>query len=279
MAEHQRFPFREIHVQFASYAEFIRQVDPGLDGEAGSRQQATLILGLQIIDISAIPVDLLADRVPRAVQKPLSIPGGPDHLPTYLIHFPAAGEIPIGSPAAHEGEGLISRLADDLENLAVTGRHAGTDVARPRNVCIDTPGLRPLRPEVDEHKVSFTEHRRSLCRRSIMRNGAMSVCRSNRRAGCHQSMLPYTGHNELLESVFRQGSAPFNHGSHMGKGFIHNHPELLRRLTMGGELPVAPDGLEALHQIGGGHHLDAEASDQLHRPRIHTRQVRHGIHG
>ena len=40
-----------------------------------------------------------------------------------------------------------------------------------------------------------------------------------------------------------------------------------------------PAGLKELHEVGGGEHLDAEAPDQLYRPRIHQPDVGNVIQG
>src|SRR5262249_49843595 len=59
-------PAVDEHVDLAADAE-LGEVDARLDGEAGARQDAALLVGLQVVHVGAVAVDLLADRVPGAV--------------------------------------------------------------------------------------------------------------------------------------------------------------------------------------------------------------------
>src|SRR5882672_7991435 len=56
------------HVDFAAYSE-LRQINPGLDREAGIGQDAALVVDLEVVHIGAVSVNFGADRMARAMNK------------------------------------------------------------------------------------------------------------------------------------------------------------------------------------------------------------------
>src|SRR6185503_8493410 len=63
--------FPDVHVDLAAHAE-LRQVHAGLDREADPRDDPALVARLQVVDVHAVAVDLVADRVAGAVQEVLA---------------------------------------------------------------------------------------------------------------------------------------------------------------------------------------------------------------
>src|SRR5689334_12494963 len=62
------------HVDFTADAIF-RQINSGLNGEAGIGDDFALVLGLQVIHIGAVAVDVLANGVPCAMNKEVTVSG------------------------------------------------------------------------------------------------------------------------------------------------------------------------------------------------------------
>ncbi len=60
------------HVDLAAHSEF-RQVDSGLDREAGVGQNLAIVFGLEVIQVRTVGVNVAADRMSRAMDKVLSI--------------------------------------------------------------------------------------------------------------------------------------------------------------------------------------------------------------
>ena len=63
------------HVNLSADAEF-RQVDPRLDRETGARNDHSLVLGLEVVQVGAVAVDVVhADAVTGAVNEVLAEAG------------------------------------------------------------------------------------------------------------------------------------------------------------------------------------------------------------
>src|ERR1035441_717172 len=95
IACHPRLLRRGQHVHFAAHAE-LRQIDSRLDREARGRQNAALVVGFKIIEVSARPMNLVCDVVPGAMGKKLAKSCLANHSPRRII-----GLIPtnhIGTP-------------------------------------------------------------------------------------------------------------------------------------------------------------------------------------
>src|SRR3954465_14600600 len=60
------------HVNLTAHAE-LGQINAGLDGEAGVGDDLAVVLGLEIVHVSAGGVDLDSDGVPGAVRKILAV--------------------------------------------------------------------------------------------------------------------------------------------------------------------------------------------------------------
>src|SRR5262249_5202311 len=111
------------HIDLAADAE-LRQVDPWLDGEAGARQDAALLVGLQVVHVGAVAVDLLTDRVAGAVAEVFAVAGRLDHRPGRLIHLPALERFARGERRSHPLDGRIASPGDQVEDARVLVRDA-----------------------------------------------------------------------------------------------------------------------------------------------------------
>src|SRR5207249_6197970 len=82
----------EIDVHLAPDAEFAREIDAGLDRKARVREQTASVPGFEVVDVGAVAVNFLADRVPGAVDEPVSVSRLPDHTAAHIVHIPASSE-------------------------------------------------------------------------------------------------------------------------------------------------------------------------------------------
>src|SRR5919109_1191484 len=63
LARHLGVALADVDVYLRADAELAFQVDARLDGEAGARDDAARIPGLEVVDVGAVAVPLLADGV------------------------------------------------------------------------------------------------------------------------------------------------------------------------------------------------------------------------
>src|SRR5215831_18206148 len=61
LAADQRAPAFDRHVELAAHAEAPRQIDPGLDREAGACDEAAIVKRLERVEVGARAVDFAAD--------------------------------------------------------------------------------------------------------------------------------------------------------------------------------------------------------------------------
>src|SRR5690606_30968397 len=64
---------RVIDVDLGPHAEAARQIDPGLDGEERAGKDAAGIVGLEGVEIGAVSVRRLPDRVSGPVNEALAV--------------------------------------------------------------------------------------------------------------------------------------------------------------------------------------------------------------
>src|SRR5262245_45461966 len=109
-------------IDLAADAE-LRQVDPRLDGEAGARQDAALLVSFQVVHVGAVAVRLLADRVPGAVAEVLAVAGLLDHVAGGSVHLPALEGLLAGVGGAYPVDGGIAGPGDDAEHPVILLGH------------------------------------------------------------------------------------------------------------------------------------------------------------
>jgi hypothetical protein len=112
-----------------------------------------------------------------------------------------------------------------------------------------------------------------------MRVGAVGIHRRNRRTGSDQPMVSDAGQNELLKAIFIQRHWAMHALFDMLKRFVDDPAQFLGGIPMRRELKISPDRFESLDEVGRRDDLDAEATDQLDRPCIDTRNIGNRIHG
>src|SRR5262249_970299 len=143
------------HVDLAAYAE-LRQVDAGLDGEAGVGDDLAVVLGLEVVHVGAGGVDLDPDRVPGAMRKIFSVTFRGDVVARRLVHFPAADAALGREGVLYDFDTGIASAAHDLEDLLLLGGRLTHD-ARPRDVVVDRVRFVELRPHVEQNEVAVAD--------------------------------------------------------------------------------------------------------------------------
>ena len=221
---------------------------------------AAFLLGLQIVDVHAVAVDMLADRMPGPVDELRAVSGVPHHRLAGVVHFPAVAGSAFGEPAADEGHGRVARVAHDAEDLHDTS--AG--------------GSLPTKP----HQVMSRRSRRarsSFAQRSISSvsplpigrafDGVGSKCGIRRmlvraddgefvHAG--QPLLAEAPDDEPLDVVLGQRPPGAQLGADEGERLVLDSLDALAGFQVRLVAASSEDRLERLHQVGRGNHFVAE---------------------
>src|SRR5256712_3762312 len=267
----------EIDVYLAPDAEFARQVDARLDRKAGVREQTASVPGLQVVDVGAVAVDFFADRVPGAVEEPVSKACLQDHAAAHVVHIPAAREAARAHFLLDEPDGGVARARDDREDLGLAGRHALADGTGPGDVPVHAARRRVLRPQVDQDQVPAPDRRRAVLRRGVVRVGGVGVDGGDgRRVSVHAARRG-AGQDVLLQVALGEGRAADDLLADACERVVHDLPPLRGRLAGRPVLVFCPDRFEPLHQVGRGYDLYAERPDELDGAGVHARDVRDGI--
>jgi hypothetical protein len=91
----------DVHVDLAAHAE-LGQVDPGLDREAHAGHDLALVAGLEVVDVDAVAVHLVADGVAGAVQEVGAEAALLDVAARDVVHLVAVDGAPAGHRFGHE---------------------------------------------------------------------------------------------------------------------------------------------------------------------------------
>src|SRR6185437_15076485 len=87
---HDGFSIRYIDVKLAPNPKLSREVDSRLDRKASSRQEPTTILSFQVVDIGAITVNLLTNRVAGSMNEEVAVARCSNRITADIINFPSA---------------------------------------------------------------------------------------------------------------------------------------------------------------------------------------------
>src|ERR1039458_7659075 len=89
------------HVDFAADAE-LRQINAGLDGEAGEGQDAAFVVGFEVVEVGAATMKLGADVVAGAGREMLAETGTANDGAGRVVRLKAGdGMAAIGESLAH----------------------------------------------------------------------------------------------------------------------------------------------------------------------------------
>src|SRR4029077_13645150 len=96
----------------------LGQVDAGLDGEADAGDDAALVARLQVVDVHAVAVDLVADRMAGAMEEVGAEAALLDEAAGHVVHLVAVDGASRGGRILHEADGGVAGALDGLPDLA-----------------------------------------------------------------------------------------------------------------------------------------------------------------
>src|SRR5436305_1565984 len=166
------------HVHFAAYTE-LRQVHAWLNRKTTVRQNAALVVDLQVVHISAVGVNLCADGMSGPVNEVVAVSGFGNALPHRIIHLIARNLLACSDGILHELNSGVARLAHNFENFPRAVRRRGANEARPCDVVIHSIRRVLLRPNIEQNEVAFTDRQRVLAVWTIVRVTAVRIHRDH----------------------------------------------------------------------------------------------------
>src|SRR4029077_9584907 len=104
------------HIHFAAHAK-LRQVDAGLDREAGVGKNLPLVVNLKVVHVSPVGMDVGADGMSGAMNEIIAVAGLGDVPARDAIDFKsgdAAAGVDTVEYSLHAG---ITCVADNLEDF------------------------------------------------------------------------------------------------------------------------------------------------------------------
>src|SRR5690348_13342303 len=113
-------------------------------------------MNFEVIHVSAVGVDLGADRVSSSMDEVLLEARVPDVVPHGVINFPSGKSLPLAHAFDHRLYPHITRLANDAEYFPHAIRRRLAHKAGPGNVIVYGPGRVLFCPDVEQDKITFT---------------------------------------------------------------------------------------------------------------------------
>ena len=195
-----------INIHFAAHAEF-RQIDSRLDRKTSSRQDPPRFVRLEVVHIRAVAMIFLADRMARAVDEIVAIPGFLDHVAGRPVHLPAlellAG-LERGADALNRG---VPSRDDNVEHLDVLGRRRFTDERDAGQIAVNGSRLGELSPQVHQHEIALANLGVAAGLRLIMRVAAVRADADDGRMIGGQPVALEMVENVLLDFGFADRAA------------------------------------------------------------------------
>ena len=103
------------HVHFAAHAE-LREVDSGLDGEAGVGQDAALVVGFKVVEMRAGAVNLVGDVVAGAVDEEFAEAGVADNGAGGIVGLESVNGAVLCEGVLDRCDGGVAGAADGIKN-------------------------------------------------------------------------------------------------------------------------------------------------------------------
>src|SRR4029077_9704392 len=105
-----------VNVNFRANAKFSFEINPGLDGKTNSRNDSPRITRLEVVDVNAIAVGFLANRVTGAMRELFAKTCACNYATRDVVHFGASNRFTSTDILAHELDRRIACFAHDVEN-------------------------------------------------------------------------------------------------------------------------------------------------------------------
>ena len=119
----------DVDVDFCAKAVvFLGVIDAGFDGEEGAWEDAAFLVGFEVVEVSAVAVDFLAEAVACAVDEEFSVASVVNQFACGLIHLPAEEWLVVGETCAGKVKRGVAGGGDDLEEFHVEFRWSVTQV-------------------------------------------------------------------------------------------------------------------------------------------------------
>ncbi len=165
-------------------------------------------MDLKIVHIRPVGMDVRANRVSRAVDEIIAVPGLLDVSARRPIHFPP-GNPPSGvDRIGHRLYSGIARVAYDCENLMHLPRRRRAHESHPRDVVVHRTWTILLAPHIQQHQVPLTNRYGMIRPWLVVRVSGVGVDRNNRRIISHKIFATKRFHEPLLDFMFLGAERP-----------------------------------------------------------------------
>src|SRR5436309_10077693 len=161
-----------------------------------------LVLGLEVVDVSAVAMDFLADRMTGPVDEPVAVAGLHDDRAADVVYFAAAGKPPGCHFLLHIVDRGITRACHNPEDLRLTLGHLLSDKTGPGDVAVYAAGGYQFCPEIDEHQIPSIDFAGLFLRGRIMRISSVCIDGHDRRGIGVHAPRGDLAEDELLQAVF-----------------------------------------------------------------------------
>src|SRR5271165_2912666 len=104
------------HVDLAAHAK-LRQVDAGLDGEAGVGKNLPLVMNFEIVHVGAVGMDVGADGMSRSMNKIIAVAGFLNVAAGGAIDFPSGDAAAAVNGVEHRLYAGVAGVAHNVENF------------------------------------------------------------------------------------------------------------------------------------------------------------------
>src|SRR5438067_72819 len=250
----------DVDVDLGADAELAFLVDAWLDGKTNAGGDETRIARLEVIDVHAVAVAFLADRVAGAMGELFAVPGALDHAARDIVDFRAVNSFSFTHIFADEFRRGIPRFPDDVEDADVFFRHGVSDEAGPGLVGVDRARLAEFANDIEQDEVAALDRRRRLARWEIMRVRGICVHGDDAVLFRH-SFLVEPPRDELLDVVFGDRLFSANAPADLGECFHQDAVQFVGRVDVRLLLGRGQDRFELLDQFRAGDDLDAKRPD------------------
>lgn len=264
-------------VDLATDAEF-GVVDAGFDGEAGVGEDQAFVVGFEVVEVSAIAVDFLADGVSRAVDEGGSVACVFDDVTGRSVEFPALEGAALVVGFSGGGDGGVTGAGDDGEDFLIFFRDGGTDEGDPGEVAVDSARAVELGPEVEEDEVALADG-------GIVGSGlgfevgiaAVRADADDGRAIGGEAVAVEVVHDGGLDLAFADRAAPGAMVGDEGPGEVEGGGGDFFGFEVHGPLFGVPGCFKALDEVAGGDDAGSARGDELDGAGIDSSDVGDGV--
>jgi hypothetical protein len=266
------------HVDFAADAELAGKVEAGFDGEAGVGQEEALVVGFEVVEVSAVAVDADGDVVAGAVGEEGGEAGVADDVAGGVVGLPAGDGTAFGVGALDDGDGGVAGVADGVEDEVLAIGGGAADDAGPGDVVPDGGGVvGQLGPDIDEDEVTLADGAGGFGRGVVVGVGGVGA------GGAVGAVVgPEAGLGDF--GVEELDNAELVGGGIAAGGFADEAPaggedgvEAALGFEVGGDLGFGEDSLEDADEVGGADDVLAEFAEELDGARVDHGDVHDGV--